>query len=52
MLEPLRLESVGDPLQFLLVFLVDVRPQDVLGGGTIEVPVTPSAVDILELHDL
>jgi hypothetical protein len=38
-------------LQFLLVFLVDMRPQDVLRRGTIEVPIALGAVDVLELHD-
>ena len=44
------LQSVSNALQLLLIFQVDVRPQDVLRSLAIELPVALGAMYVLEVE--
>src|SRR5271165_484888 len=46
------LQAVSDSLQLLLIFQINVRPQNILCSLTIEVPVALGAIHVLELNGL
>ena len=48
-IDAVRFHPVGDALQFLLVFGVDVRPEHLAGGGAEELPVALGLVRVEEL---
>ena len=44
--------AVGDALQFLLVFRIDVRPEHLAGSFAVELPVTLGLVRVIQLDGL
>ena len=44
------LQAVCDALQFLLIFEINVRPQNVLRSLAVEIPFALGAMDVLQLN--
>ena len=45
-----RLRALGDAVQFVLVFGIDVRPQHIVRGFAEEIPIALGIVRVFELH--